>query len=243
MAKDTRLHLVAYGFRRKGLQFDDIVIEMEKLYGATAPSKAVLHRWASRESSCTCPWHDWTTLLENDNDLSHSRAVSIYSIGHDIVVIANTLNMPVEVIEAWGREDYPCYCGSHGWLVSNAVDVVPPKENMQIIPVSYDIKEANQTAILTILDAAANAVRKGDVAPRSWKDILDTLKMVDLILNPAPSYDRTSTRSPGGMKLTESRSLTIPPPESGSVYMKERSKQLASELMSAVGIHTENAEE
>ena len=244
MAKDMKLHLVAYGLRRKGLQYDDILTELERLFGTEAPSKAVLHRWASRESSCTCPWHDWTILLENDSDINHSRAVSLFSAGHDIVTIATTLKMPVEVIEAWGSKDYPCYCGSHGWLYTNtAVIVSEPKENLSMIPSSSSIDEASQSAILTVLDAAANAIRRGDVVPRSWKDILDTLKVVDQILNPSNERMSAPQRTPGGMKLTESRSITIPTPEPGSSYLKERSKKLANELMSAVGIETGNVEE
>jgi hypothetical protein len=234
MSLDIGLHKEVYLLRRKGLQFQDILEKMAEKYGDEAPSKPILHRWASKESSCTCPWHDWQLLLALDTDVNHARAMSLRAADYDIAVIAQELKVSVELVAGWAEVDYPCFCGSHGWgLITQSVPAVI--ELRDLVPLTSETTtEARDMAMLAILDATSDAVRRRDVVPKNWRDVLETIKTIHTVLS-----ERGPGVTPGkaGVKLSETRTRTISVPTDGtSLVLEEKSKELAAELMAAAGM-------
>lgn len=238
---DLSLHKMSYFLRRKGLSFEEIVDHFkESLEEDQVPSEPVLHRWASKEASCTCPWHNWSLLLEMDTNEIHTKAFGLAAANYNNLVIASTLNVPLELVDEWGTKEYPCYCGCHGWTKPASQDLITIEKNSPLMIItSTNPVEAHEQALLTVIESARQAVAKGDVVPRSWRDVLDTLKAVSEILGkPAP----TKINSKGGIKVSETRSVTIPSDGRGSAA-QNASRALADDLMHAVGLDPKILEE
>jgi hypothetical protein len=236
MALDINLHRTAYLLRRRGLSFEEIVDHLNESLGEDqSPSKPVLHRWASKESSCNCIWHNWQWLLEIDTNEIHMKAFGLVAANHDNTIIAETLNVPLELVNEWSSKEYPCFCGCHGWVKPVSQDLITINNTPSMLMItSSNPVEANEQALLTVIESVRHAVAKGDVVPRSWRDVLDTVKTVSEILGKP-----TPVKSSKGIKVSETRSVTIP--DGSSVHNSNRA--LANELMQAVGLDPKVLEE
>lgn len=218
MAYTSDQHRQAYFLFRQGLRFAEIAERLEA-------SPAAVHRWSTAESNCQCPWHDWNMLKISDSDENHRRAMTLFAAGHSENQIAAALGVQLGIIEEWKSNDYPCQCGSHGWAISSGNHLAPflNETSKELLPIPITTVEFSQeNAINVALEALSTAVRKGDVAPRSWRDVLDTLKTVHEIIN-----SKTLPRSLK-MKETTSRSVEIPGGDDPQNKLDSLSKEIFS---------------
>lgn len=229
MAKDSRLHKEAYFLHRQGNNLVDIVSQL----GESSP--AAIHRWSTSDTSCSCPWHNWQQLKSiYDTDDNHGKAMTLAAAGHPDERIAAALSISKEIVEAWSQKDYPCHCGCHGWsgvqTSSKQLEVTKPDIIFSPALLPTDVGDAHDVAIHVTLDALAKSIRAGDVAPRSWRDVLDTLKLVNELRtqrrqSPFPS-DTPS------VEVTETRKVKV----TGGESTESKQQGLENDILASCGL-------
>jgi hypothetical protein len=195
-------------------------------------SIATLHRWSSDDPSCDCSWHKWSALKLLDSDENHSRALGLRGSGHNVEQISIGLGVPLDIVQSWGDKNYPCMCGSHGWLTGLTEIVVAEKLSLPSLVVISDsgtINSSHTTALITVLDSLSQAVQKGEVALRSWRDVLDTLKICSEVIEKLGSLP--NDKKPSVARIKESRTVEFPMKEGTSADLTRKASSLSEELM------------
>ena len=229
MSHDPEMHKRAYLEFRKGLRFQEIAKALEIPQG-------VIHRWSTEAPECDCCWHSWNKLNSVDNDENHRKAFALKSLGHSVDAISESLGIAVNIVESWGNKDYPCNCGMHSWgsiqLPSReTLDIVPsdPPPLPSVLP--SPIAHSLELSLHVTLDSLSKNVNSGDVAPRSWKDVLETLKTVHQILK----EERGKTISPSTpLTFSEKTERSVSLPAASLANLEKKQSDLASELLSIV---------
>lgn len=230
MSHDPELHKRAYFEFRKGLRFQEIAKALDLPQG-------VIHRWSTEAPECNCCWHSWNKLNSLDNDENHRKAYALKSLGHSVDAISQALGLAVNIIESWGESDYPCNCGMHSW---GSIQI-PNRETLAIIPseppplpdtISAPIPHSLELSLHVTLESLSRNIHSGDVAPRSWKDVLETLKTVHQIIKEERGRRPIDPSSPLTFKEKTERSVSIP--ADSLDQLDKRKSDLASELLSIV---------
>lgn len=182
---EMQKHKMAYLAFKSGMRTEEISNRL-------GVSNTTIVSWRSNSTKCTCPWHNWNVLITLDTPVNHRRAFALASTGHGFKEIGLGLGIPVELVEEWSIKSYPCTCGCHDWKSGDNLDKAPVAELVSIknedfspitsVPMNAPIHDAQTTTLHVTMRALSMAVQKEDVVPRSWKDVLDTLKTVSEII-------------------------------------------------------------
>jgi len=234
MAKDKNIeiqkHKMAYLAFKSGMRTEEISNRL-------GVSNTTIISWRSNNTKCPCPWHNWNVLITLDTPVNHRRAFALASTGHSFKEIGLGLGIPVELVEEWSIKSYPCTCGCHDWKSGSDLDEAPIAElvdtrsesSMPVIsvPMNTPVADAQTTTLHVTMHALSMAVQKEEVVPRSWKDVLDTLKTVSEIIKdltprvPVISPDKVA-------KFSRTETFEIPGENTNSVG--EDAITLASQL-------------
>ena len=232
MAKEIEIqkHKLAYLAYKGGSRTEEIASRL-------GVANATIISWRSPSGvKCSCPWHNWGALTTIDTPVNHRRAFALASTGHSFEDIAAGLGIPIELVTEWSVKSFPCSCGCHDWAqkeVNDApvADIIDIKSNNSLspipMPVNTSVEDAQTSTLHVTLNALSMAVQKEDVVPRSWKDVLDTLKTVsDIVKDLAP---KTPILSPDNMaRFSRTESFEIP--QSNSDVLRDETTTLASQL-------------
>jgi len=228
--ENAQRHKMAYLAHKSGMRTEEIATRL-------GVSNTTIISWKSIAKKCTCPWHNWLVLTSLDTPVNHRRAFALASTGHSFADIGTGLGVPKELVEEWSKKSFPCSCGCHEWAQSNeivkapAADLIDIKNEMPPIVANMadnmPVSDAQNSALHVTLNALSLAIQKEDVVPRSWKDVLDTLKTVsDIVKDLTP---RGPVLTPDKMaRFSRTESFEIP--EDSSSGVSEKTINLATQL-------------
>ncbi len=230
MAKEVEIqkHKMAYLAFKNGMRTEEIANRL-------GVANTTITSWRSNNMKCTCPWHNWNVLTTLDTPVNHRRAFALASTGHSFKDIGLGLGVPPELVEEWSIKSFPCNCGCHEWSQSS-VDEAPTADIIDIknnnlptvsIPAGVSVIDAQTSTLHVTMNALSLAVQKEVVVPRSWKDVLDTLKTVsEIVKDLAP---KTPVLSPDAVtRFSRTESFEIP--QNNPDTLGDEAINLASQL-------------
>lgn len=225
---ESQKHKLAYLSYKSGMRTDEIATHL-------GVSRGTIIKWRSNDLACKCPYHNWKILDTIDTEVNHRRAYALFGAGHGEKEIASGLGIPFDLVKAWS-EEYPCVCGCHNWHVKKPttttildeapiadIDIPKVSQSLATLP-NTSVPEAQIMSLHVILQALSLSVEKQDVVPRSWKDVLDTIKTVsEIVSNLNPSSNIQPNQK---AKFVRTESYEIPTEDSA----QEKTIQLADQL-------------
>ena len=231
-AENILRHKMAYLAFKGGMRTEEISTRL-------GVSSTTIISWRSANAiKCSCPWHNWNLLTTIDTPVNHRRAFALASTGHSNQEIGLGLGVPPELVEEWGIKSYPCGCGCHDWSIDNtAVDKAPIADLINVenemptsivqTPINIPVEDAQTSTLHVTLNALSMAIQKNEVVPRSWKDVLDTLKTVsEIVKDLSPSVPAISPEKVAKFSRTESFEI----PGGSPTDVSEKTIALATQL-------------
>jgi len=234
MARDKEImiqkHKMAYLAHKSGMRTEEIANRL-------GVANTTITSWRSNNMKCICPWHNWSVLITLDTPVNHRRAFALASTGHSFKDIGSGLGVPSELVEEWSIKSFPCTCGCHDWGLNANTEEAPSADLVDIknesmtsiapVPINTPVLDAQTTTLHVTMHALSVAVQKEAVVPRSWKDVLDTLKTVsEIIKDLAPKIPVVSPDKVAKFSRTET--FEIPGDQQNSVG--EEAINLATQL-------------
>jgi len=129
----------------------------------------------------------------------HKRAFELFCRGLHKRQIAQALGVSVGTVTYWASAECKCSCGFHNWSerkelaqfeTEDCDDLSSELESAESAVVSADLVEFRGLLGL-MLTTLKQQIENGDIKPRTWTDLLETLKLMEKFKEFLPDNKRS----------------------------------------------------